>query len=77
MKKGFFCGLFDFNGDGKLDPLEKAVDFAVFNEITRKAEQSLKLKEAGLDGSKLASMNEAERNEVLEEAGINPDDFKF
>ena len=28
--KGFFGGLFDFNGDGKLDTIEKAADFAAF-----------------------------------------------
>ena len=28
--KGFFGGLFDFNGDGKLDTLEKAADFSAF-----------------------------------------------
>ena len=28
--KGFFGGLFDFNGDGKLDTFEKAADFGMF-----------------------------------------------
>ena len=27
---GFFGGLFDFNGDGKLDAVETAADFAAF-----------------------------------------------
>ena len=31
--KGFFGGLFDFNGDGKLDTLEKAADFAAFMNL--------------------------------------------
>ena len=30
MDKGFFGGLFDLNGDGKLDDFERAVDFAAF-----------------------------------------------
>ena len=28
--KGFFGGLFDFNGDGKLDTFERAADFGLF-----------------------------------------------
>ena len=41
MDKGFFNGLFDFNKDGKLDPLERAMDFGAFvnlmeNEATDK-----------------------------------------
>lgn len=28
--KGFFGGLFDFDGDGKLDTFEKAADFGMF-----------------------------------------------
>ena len=28
--KGFFGGLFDFNGDGKLDTFEKAADYGMF-----------------------------------------------
>lgn len=31
--KGFFGGLFDFDGDGKLDSLERAADFAAFVEL--------------------------------------------
>ena len=31
--KGFFGGLFDFNGYGKLDTLEKAADFSVFMNL--------------------------------------------
>ena len=31
--KGFFGGLFDFNGDGKLDTLEKSADFATFMNL--------------------------------------------
>lgn len=31
--KGIFGGLFDLNGDGKLDSLEKAADFAFFASL--------------------------------------------
>ncbi len=30
---GFFGGLFDFDGDGKLDSMEQAMDFAAFVEL--------------------------------------------
>lgn len=30
FEKGFFGGLFDFDGDGKLDTFEKAADFGMF-----------------------------------------------
>lgn len=31
--KGLFGGLFDLNGDGKIDSVERALEFAVLNEI--------------------------------------------
>ena len=30
MDKGFFGGLFNFNHDGKLDPMERTMDFMAF-----------------------------------------------
>ncbi len=30
---GFLGGLFDFDGDGKLDSMEQAMDFAAFVEL--------------------------------------------
>ncbi len=38
--KGFFGGLFDFNGDGKLDTLEKAADFAAFMNLVESGKKS-------------------------------------
>lgn len=37
--KGFFGGLFDLNNDGKLDSLEKAMDFAAFMELAEENEK--------------------------------------
>lgn len=37
--KGFFGGLFDFNGDGKLDDFEKAANFAAFMSIIEDEEK--------------------------------------
>lgn len=33
FEKGIFNGLFDLDGDGKLDNLERALDFAVFVDL--------------------------------------------
>lgn len=35
------------------------------------------LEEAGLDAAELADMDEDERREVMEEAGLDPDDYDF
>ena len=37
--EGFFGGLFDFNGDGKLDSFERAADFAAFVGLMDEAER--------------------------------------
>ena len=39
MDKGFFGGMFDFNGDGKLDSFERAADFAAFVNLTSENEE--------------------------------------
>ena len=31
--KGFFGGLFDLDGDGKLDGMERVLDFAAFVQL--------------------------------------------
>ena len=36
--KGFFGGLFDFDGDGKLDTFEKAADFGMFVKMMEDSE---------------------------------------
>lgn len=37
--KGFFGNLFDFNGDGKLDSFEKAMDFGAFMSMRENLEK--------------------------------------
>ena len=39
MDKDFFGGMFDFNGDGKLDSFERAADFAAFVNLTSENEE--------------------------------------
>ena len=33
MDKGLFGGVFDFNGDGKLDAVERAAEFMAFVDL--------------------------------------------
>ena len=39
--KGFFGGLFDFDGDGKLDTFEKAADFGLFVKMMEEDEECM------------------------------------
>ena len=73
MFDGFFGGLFDFDGDGKLDAFEQAVDTMAFMDMVEKEE----LSDAGLDVSELEYMSDYERREAMEDAGLDPDDFDF
>lgn len=36
---GFFGGLFDFNGDGKMDSLERAIELATIDDMLREEEE--------------------------------------
>ena len=40
--KGLFGGLFDFNGDGKLDSFEKAAEFGMFMQMIDSEEEGEK-----------------------------------
>lgn len=74
--KGFFGGMFDFNNDGKLDCLERAVDFDMFMNMIDSAQKD-ELASAGLDMDKLDLMDEDERISAIEVAGLDPNDFDF
>ena len=87
--KGFFGDLFDMNHDGKLDGFEEAADFAAFAtmmdsinktgafEETEKEEAESELEAAELNATDLEFMDEDERREALEDAGLDLDDFDF
>lgn len=84
MDKGFFGGLFDFNHDGELDPMERAMDFMAFDEMMKDLDGSSEdedlvdeIESAGLDYDELSFMDEDERREALEDAGLDPDDYDF
>ena len=79
---GFFGKMFDLNRDGKLDPMERAMDFMAFNELTKEEDKIYEetydeLELAGLDCDEILVMDEDERREVLEDAGVDADDYDF
>ena len=76
---GLFGGLFDFNHDGKLDGMERAVDFAAFTTMVDSMDDNKKteLEMSGLDADELEFMDADERREALEDAGLDPDDYDF
>ena len=70
--------MFDFNHDGKMNAFERAAEFQFFNDVVMADEDSTTddvLAEAGLDRDELSWMDEDERREALEEAGLDPMDF--
>lgn len=73
---GIFGSLFDFNGDGKMDVFERAAEFAFLDEIT-KEDQRNEFEMSGLDADELEFMDADERREILEDAGLDPDDYDF
>lgn len=88
MGIGFFGSLFDFDGDGELNSFEQAMDFQAFAEnmdAKRKEEafttmldyQEEELENAGLDLIDLEYADEGERREMIEDAGLDPDDYDF
>jgi hypothetical protein len=81
MDGGFFGDLFDFNHDGELDPMERAMDFMAFEEMTSEDDDDEDdlddIELAGLDYDELSMMDEDERREALEDAGLDPDEYDF
>lgn len=73
---GLFGDLFDFNNDGKLDTFEKAAEFGTFMQMIDSAKQE-ELTAAGLDPNELDDMDNYERREALEDAGLDLDDYDF
>ncbi|MBE5864617.1 MAG: hypothetical protein E7292_00195 [Lachnospiraceae bacterium] len=82
MDSGFWGDLFDLDHDGELDPMERAMDFMAFEEMTKDEENDDEedfdnLEEAGLDYEELLMMDAKERQEILEDAELDPDDYDF
>ena len=81
---GLFGRMFDLNRDGKLDAWEKAMEYEFMTSLNDEDddcededEELTELELAGIDPIELEYMDANERREVLEEAGLDPDDFDF
>lgn len=79
---GLFGDLFDFNKDGKLDAFEKAAEFTTFVSMMDKLDaesdtEESELEMAGLAPEELEYMDEDERREAIEDAGLDPDEYDF
>ena len=81
-----FDKMFDFNRDGKLDGFERGAQFCFIDEMCREESQDSDdswdddedvFADAGIDYDELEMMDLEERREVLEEAGLDPDEFDF
>ena len=75
--KGFFGDIFDFNRDGKLDSFEKAAEFAFLSSMTETEADHDEFCQAGIDPEDLEYMSADERREILEDAGLDPEDYDF
>ena len=81
MDKGFLGDLFDVNHDGELDGFERTLDYMAFEDLTSVDPEEEDLDDdielAGLSRDELEWMDEDERREALEDAGLDPDDYDF
>ena len=83
IMSGLFGSLFDLNHDGEMEVFERTMEFMAFSEIMSDSEEAVEddlmdeLDLAGLDYDELSFMDEDERREVLEDAGLDPDDYDF
>lgn len=78
----FYDASFDFDGDGKLNGYEYSVmddmvfgNHAGFDEDDSDDDIEDELLLSGLDADELRYMDEDERREALEDAGLDPDEF--
>lgn len=78
----FYDASFDFDGDGKLNSYEFSVmdeevfgNRNVYNEDDSDDDLEDELLVAGLDADELRYMDEDERRETLEDAGLDPNEF--
>ena len=84
--KNGFDRMFDWKDDGKLDSFEQANQFEFEQRMLEEDsvdddedddDDDLDLDLAGLDRFDLEMMDEDERHEALEDAGLDPGDYDF
>ena len=79
---GWIVDSFDFDKDGSLDNEEAMFAMNTLGVIAeaRTCEGEIQvydLAAAGIDVASLEFMDEDERREVIEDAGLDPDDYEF
>ena len=79
---GWIVNAFDFDGDGSLDNGEAMFAMNTFGvmaeaESTETETSLFELAAAGVDITDFDLMDEDERREAIEDAGLDPDDFDF
>lgn len=81
---GLFGKMFDLNRDGKLDAWERAMEYDFMTSLNDEDdgcededEELTELELTGIDPIELEYMDANERREVLEEDGLDPDEFDF
>ena len=70
-----FGNMFDFDRNGTLGSLERALEFNFLSNLLDDKKQALI--NVGLDIDKLNQMDEKTRRSVIKNAGLDPDDFQF
>ncbi len=73
---GILGDMFDFNRDGELDVLERAMEIE-FLETLEEEDKQTELELAGVNPEELEFMDDDERRDILEEAGLDPDEYDF
>ena len=71
--KGIFGGLFDFNGDGKLDSFEKAAEFSFFMEIMSESNKTT----SNTTDTFSDNFESSDLEDALDDAGIDMLDFEL
>lgn len=75
----YYDPFFDLNRDGEIDATEWAFMESITNPQTESVDEEEELEDelemSGLDYDELANMDEDSRREVLEDAGLDPDEY--
>lgn len=72
--------MFDWNGNGERDAFDMAMDLMVLDEMEQKDSQNsldYDLLGTGYDSLDLEWMDPDERDEILWDNGLDPDDYDF
>lgn len=79
-----FDDMFDWDRDGKLNPWERENQFEFGQKLinsgtdtTDDSDDDWELDAVGLDKTELEFMDDDERREAIEDAGLDPDDYDF